>query len=83
VDNLLIAMIIAGIGLSGAYLGAEYALHQGFKAVERKNLIVQRELHAHRLPLTQKDLPVVALRNHQHFLSKESALHAPADRELA
>jgi hypothetical protein len=79
VDDLLIAMIIAGIGLSGAYLRAECVLHRRFKAAERKKLIVQRELYAHRLPLTQKDLAVAALRNHQHFLSKESALHAPAE----
>lgn len=48
-DDLFIAIIIAGIGLTVAYLRAEYIFHRGFKAAEHKKLIVQRELHANRL----------------------------------
>jgi len=75
-DDLFIAIIIAGMGLTVAYLRAEYVLHRGCKAAEHKNLIFQRELHANRLRSKQIDVPVAAIRNHQHFLSKESAMCA-------
>ena len=78
-DDLLIAIIIAGMGLTVAYLRAEYVLHRGSKAAEHKKLIVQRELHANRLRPKQMDVPVAAIRNHQHFLSKESPTCAPAE----
>jgi hypothetical protein len=38
-----------------------------------------RELHANRLQPKQIDLAAAALRNHQPFLSKASALCAPAE----
>src|SRR5271154_152195 len=41
-----------------------------------RTAIVQRELHANRLRLGQKHVPVTGLGNHQHFLSKESAIGA-------
>lgn len=72
-DDLLTAMIIVGIGLSIAYLRAEFVLRRGRKVKEREKAIVQCELHANRLTLKQIDVPVAALRNNQHFLSKESA----------
>ncbi len=75
-DDLFIAIIIAGTGLTVAYLRAEYVLHRKFKAAEHKKLIVQRELHANRLRSKQIDAPVAAIRNHQDFLSKESAICA-------
>jgi hypothetical protein len=78
-DDLFIAIIIAGMGLTLAFLRAEYALHRGFKAAEHKKMIVQRELHANRLRSKQIDVPVAAIRNHRHFLSKESAICAPAE----
>jgi hypothetical protein len=71
-DDLLIAMIIAGFGLSMAYLRAEFVSRRGRKVKERKKAIVQRELHPNRLRLVQKLVPVTTLGNHQHFLSKES-----------
>ena len=46
IDEFLLMMIIAGIGLAVSYLRAEYAVHRRFKAAERERLIVQRELHA-------------------------------------
>jgi len=74
--DLFIAIIIAGTGLTVAYLRAEYVLHRKFKAAEHKKLIVQRELHGNRLRPKQIDAPVAAIRNHQDFLSKESAICA-------
>jgi hypothetical protein len=51
IDDLLFAIILAGIGLSVAYLRAEYVSYRGFKATEHKKWIVQRELHAKRCVL--------------------------------
>jgi hypothetical protein len=79
VDDLLIAMIIAGIGLSGAYLRAELVLRRRTKAAEQRDDLSRRELHANRLTCKRMDLPVAALRNHQLFLSKGSAFCAPAE----
>jgi hypothetical protein len=78
IEEVLLTTIIAGLGLSVAYLRAEYVLHRGFKAAEHKKLIVLHELHAARLRLEQTDEPV-ASRNHQPFLSKGSAICAPAE----
>ncbi len=72
-DNFLTAMIIAGIGLSITYLRAEFVSRRARNTKERKKAIVQRELHANRLRPKAIDVPVAALRIHQHFLSKESA----------
>jgi hypothetical protein len=44
-DDLLIAIIIAGIGLSGAYLRAELLLHRRMMAAHRQRELVQLELH--------------------------------------
>jgi hypothetical protein len=82
IDEFLLMIIIAGTGLTVANLRAEYVLHRKFKAAEDKKLIVQRELHANRLRSKQIDAPVAAIRNHQDFLSKESAIcvdSAPAE----
>lgn len=71
-DNLLITIIIAGIGLSIATLRAEYVSRRGHNAKVRKKAIVEHVLHTNRLRLEQKHLPVTALRIHQHSLGKES-----------
>jgi hypothetical protein len=46
-DDLLFAFIIAGIGLSGACLRAEYLAHHGRKDAERRKLANLRESHLH------------------------------------
>jgi hypothetical protein len=43
-DDLLIAILVAGIGLSGAYLRAELLAHRRFKAAERRKELALREL---------------------------------------
>jgi len=45
-DDLLIAIIIAGTGLSGAYLGAKYVSWRRYKVAERRREISLRELYA-------------------------------------
>jgi hypothetical protein len=55
-DDLLITIIIAGIGLSGAYLRAQYALHISIKAAERRREALQRELHITQVHLEQSDV---------------------------
>jgi hypothetical protein len=44
-DDLLIAIIIAGMGLSGVYLKAEYALHVRLKTAQRRTEGVLQALH--------------------------------------
>jgi hypothetical protein len=41
IDDVLLMIIIAGMGLSVAYLRAEYVLYRGFKAAQRKRAIAQ------------------------------------------
>jgi len=48
-DDLLIAILIAGLGLSGAYLRAEFFSHRRFKAAERRKELALRELHMKRV----------------------------------
>ena len=74
IDECLLMIIVAGLGLAIAYLRAEYVLHRGLKAADHEKL---SEFHASRLRPKQIDVPVVALRNHQPFISNESALFAP------
>src|SRR5277367_4353865 len=57
IDEILLMIIVAGIGLSIAYFRAEYVLHRAIKAAEHKKLIVQHELHASRLTIRQIDVP--------------------------
>lgn len=45
-DDLLIAIIIAGTGLSAAYLGAKYVSWRRYKAAERRREFSLRELYA-------------------------------------
>ena len=49
IDDLFFAIILAGIGLSGAYLRAELVLHRRTIAVQRAREFVQREVHAKRV----------------------------------
>ena len=76
IDEFVLMIIVAGMGLTVAYLRAEYVLHRRFKAAEREKLSVKHELHANRLKPKQIDVPEAASRNRQHFHSKESALCA-------
>jgi hypothetical protein len=55
-DDLLIAIIIAGVGLSSAYLRAELLLHRRYKAAERRREGVQRELLIARVHLEQNGM---------------------------
>lgn len=48
-DDLLFAIILAGIGLSGAYLRAELVVHRRVTEVELRRELVQRELHSARV----------------------------------
>lgn len=46
IDDLLIAIIIAGTGLSGVYLHAQYVSWRRFEAAERRRQFSLRELYA-------------------------------------
>ena len=56
-DELLIAMIIAGFGLSGAYFRAVFVSWRRNQAAERKRELSLRELHAHRLGRDKNEVP--------------------------
>jgi hypothetical protein len=45
VDNLLLAIIIGGMMLSGAYLRAQYAAQRSYRIAERSNELRLRELY--------------------------------------
>jgi hypothetical protein len=57
IDDLLIAIIMAGLGLSGAYLRAELVLHRKTTALQRARELVQREVHAKRVRLGPNKVP--------------------------
>jgi hypothetical protein len=57
IDDILIAIIMAGIGLSGAYLRAQLVLHRRTTALQRARELVQREVHAKRVRLAQNARP--------------------------
>jgi hypothetical protein len=57
IDDLVFAIIVAGIGLSGAYLRAELVLHRRTTAVQRVRELVQREVHAKRARLGPNKMP--------------------------
>jgi hypothetical protein len=56
-DDLLIAMIIAGFGFSGAYFRAAFVSWRRNQGAERKREISLRELHAHRLARDNNEVP--------------------------
>jgi hypothetical protein len=56
-DDLLIAMIIAGFGLSGAYFRAVFVSWRRNQAAKRKREISVGELHSKRLCRDENDAP--------------------------
>jgi hypothetical protein len=56
IDDLLIAIIIAGAGLAGTYLRAELVLHRRLTALQRRMESEQYEFHAKRVGLEQNDV---------------------------
>lgn len=57
-DDLLIVIIIIGVGLSGAYLKAEYELHVRLRTAQRRTRLVLHDLHASRVRIEQNGIPV-------------------------
>jgi hypothetical protein len=54
-DDILIAMIIAGFGLSGAYFRAVFVSWRRYQAAEQEREISLRELDGHRLCRDKND----------------------------
>jgi hypothetical protein len=59
-DDLLVAIIIAGFGLSGVYFRAAYVSWRRNQAAERKREVSLRELHSNRLWRDENDAPIDA-----------------------
>jgi hypothetical protein len=57
IDDLLFAIILAGIALSGAYLRAELVLHRRTTALQHARELVQREVQAKRVRLGPNKMP--------------------------
>jgi hypothetical protein len=60
IDDLLIAIIMAGIGFSGAYLRAEFDMHRRITAAQRRRELVQLELHTKRVRRGHNELSILA-----------------------
>ena len=60
-DDLLIAVIIAGIGLSGAYFRAEYTSWRSRNAADRRKDLSLCELHTHRLCRDKNGGPALSM----------------------
>jgi hypothetical protein len=56
-DYILIAMIIAGFGLCGAYFRVAFVSWRRYQSAERKREISLRELHAQRLRRDENEVP--------------------------
>jgi hypothetical protein len=56
-DDILIAIIIAGLGLSASYLRAELLLHRRLTRLQHTRELTQRELYVKRVRLGQNDTP--------------------------
>jgi hypothetical protein len=76
IDDLLFAIILAGIGLSGAYLRAELILHGRTTAVQRIRELLQRDVHAKRVSLAQNARP-----RHPRTIPSPIQARAPSDCE--
>jgi|HubBroStandDraft_1064217.scaffolds.fasta_scaffold07359_5 hypothetical protein len=59
-DDLLLAIIIAGFGLSGVYFRAAYVSWRRNQAAEREREVRERELHSNRLWRDEDDAPIDA-----------------------
>jgi hypothetical protein len=82
-DDLLIAMIIAGFGLSGIYFRAVFILWRKNQAAERKKEIILRKLHSDRLRGDENDAPGSSLvRRGKRFDEKAGTHGAITDGEI-
>ena len=74
-DDLLIAIIIIGIGVSGAYLKAEYESKVRLRTAERRTSVVLHDLHTFRVRIEQNGIPV-------HVLIARAPMQAQLSRTL-
>jgi hypothetical protein len=72
-DIVLMAIVVGGIGLSAAYVRAEYMRWRGQGAMERRREKALRELHAARLSEQQQDAPLPSVLRLQGFGRDEAA----------
>jgi hypothetical protein len=68
-DDLLIALIIVGFGLSGAYFRAEYLSWRRGQASARKRESSLRDLHASRLSGERNDPPAARINRMEKILN--------------
>jgi hypothetical protein len=72
-DVALILVIVGGIGLSIAYVRAEYSHWREHGAAERRRETALRDLHAARLSAQQESGPLPSVLNLQGFGADQAA----------
>lgn len=72
-DIMLIAIVVGGLGLSAAYVRAEYIHWRERGAAQRKRESALRELHAERLSEQQTVSPLPSVLQLQEFSTDEAA----------
>ncbi len=71
-DVVLIALIVGGLALSGAYVGAEYRSWRKHGAAQRRREAALRELHAASL-IEQREALLPSVLKLQGFVESEAA----------
>jgi hypothetical protein len=72
-DIILVAIVVGGLGLSAAYVRAEYIHWREQGAAQRKRESALRELHAERLSEQQTVSPLPSVLQLQEFSTDEAA----------
>jgi hypothetical protein len=72
-DDVLIAVIVGGIGLSGAYFRGEYILWRKDRATELRKEISMRKLHIDPLPIAIYAATGVAAASSPQYTSSGAA----------
>jgi hypothetical protein len=72
-DIMLMAIVVGGLGLSAAYVRAEYIHWRERGAAQRKRESALRELHAERLSEQQTVSPLPSVLQLQEFSTDEAA----------
>jgi hypothetical protein len=84
IDDVMIGIVVGGIGLSGAYIRAEYVSWREHRAAERRNGVTARELHAARLSRLHDDKLAPTVAQLQTFAEANAPIAEDiADSEIA
>jgi hypothetical protein len=80
-DDMLMAIVVGGIALSGTYIRSEYRLWRSHGAAERRRALAQLELHVARMSLQQADALGPSIARLESFIEAEAGIPADVRRE--